>query len=108
MNLTSVSVADPARPRRKPRQRARSHWPAAVLYLSPQPPDLRRLLDAHPRPRAGVDLVVADPLRGVSAVAMPSLAAIERIAAYSIAYSPQCSITRRTAHSRSSLGTASA
>ena len=40
----------------------------------------------------------------VSAVEIPSFAATERIAAYSVSYSPRCSATSRTARSRSSLG----
>src|ERR1022692_2687219 len=43
-------------------------------------------------------------LRSDSAVAMPSFAATDQIAAYSVTYSPRCSITKRTARSRSSLG----
>src|ERR1039458_9602858 len=43
-------------------------------------------------------------LRSDSAVAMPSFAATDQIASYPVTYSPRCSITKRTARSRSSLG----
>ena len=69
-----------------------------------QPPDLSRLLAAHTWPLPGVNPGLADPLPKVSAVEIPSFAATERIAAYSVSYSPRCPAPSRTARSRSSLG----
>jgi hypothetical protein len=59
-----------------------------------------RLLAAYTRPPPGVDLGLANPLAQRLSVAMPTLAAFDRIVAYSGPLSPRCSATKRTARSR--------
>jgi hypothetical protein len=69
MNLTSASVTGPAWPRRKARQRARSRSRDGVPCLSPQPPDLGKLLAAHAGALPGVDLGLTDRPTGAASPA---------------------------------------